>query len=81
MRVSALRTVYQKDAQLSVWSHGKSNGFMSTRGQFFTSQNIAHPAEINPARETRTSPARAQWAEKESFMNSFYLFSVLPRHR
>lgn len=54
---------------------------MSTRGQFFTSQNIAHPAEINPARETRTSPARAQWAEKESFMNPFHLFSVLPRHR
>lgn len=79
MRVSALRMVYQKDIQLSVGSHG-NNGFMTTGGQFFTSQNIAHPAEINPANETRTSPARAQWAEKESFMNSFYLFSVLPGH-
>lgn len=78
MRISALRRVYQKDTQLSIMSHGKNNGFM--RGQFFTSRNIAPPAEINPARETRTSPARAWWAEKESFMNSFYLFSVLPRH-
>lgn len=72
--------VYQKDTQLCIMSHGKNNGFMSTWEKFFTSRDIAPPAEINPACETRTSPARAWRAEKESFMNSFYLFSVLPRH-
>lgn len=53
---------------------------MSTRGQFFTSQTVTHVAEMNPACETRTSPTRAQWAGKELFTNSFYLFSVLPSH-
>ena len=53
------------DTQLSARDDGQKTGFMSTRGQFFTSQNITHRAEMNPMCETRTSPARAQWAGKE----------------
>lgn len=68
------------NAQLFARGDEKKGGFKSTRGQFFISQNITHLAAMNPACETRTSPARAQWAGKEPFMNSFYFFSVLPSH-
>lgn len=50
---------------------------MSTKGQFFTSQIVTCLAEMTPACETSASPGRAQWAGKESFVNAFYLFSVL----
>jgi len=50
---------------------------MSTRGQFFPSRNVTDLAEMNPACEARTPPARAQWAGKELI---YELFSILPSH-
>jgi len=81
MRVSALRRVCWKEktagTQLSARDDGKKSGFMSTRGQFFPSRNVTDLAEMNPACEARTPPARAQWAGKELI---YELFSILPSH-